>query len=278
MKKIAHISDLHFGRINEPVLRDLILTIDGLAPDLLVVSGDLTQRARSEQFTSAAQFLERFKMPKIVVPGNHDIPLYNVIDRFVSPLEKYKRFISNEMMPSFHDEDIAVVGLNTARSLTIKDGRLNDQQIADGVKFLQDHAAQKLKIVVTHHPLDIPEGVSEEHLPDNAENALKYLAAAGGELFLSGHLHVGNIVHLAQPDPQSARNNVLMIQAGTACSTRSRVDHNSFNVINIANNRVEATELTHDGVNGFKPQFSRTFERRADGWAAETSAADNFHL
>jgi len=114
MRTIVHLSDLHFGRIDEALIAPIVAQIHEIAPDLIVVSGDLTQRAKSEQFMEARQFLDALPQPQIVVPGNHDVPLFNVMARFFRPLTKYRRYITQQLQPIFIDEEIAVIGINTA--------------------------------------------------------------------------------------------------------------------------------------------------------------------
>src|SRR5882672_7941733 len=129
MRSIVHLSDIHFGRVDAAVVGPLIETINQIAPDVVAVSGDLTQRARSRQFIEARAFLDELPKPQIVVPGNHDVPLHNVFTRFARPLAKYRRYINEDLRPFYHDEELAVLGVNTARSLTIKGGRINEEQI-----------------------------------------------------------------------------------------------------------------------------------------------------
>src|SRR2546422_11690571 len=119
MRTVVHLSDLHFGRVDHNLLAPLVKSVTSIKPDLVAVPGDLTQRARSHQFREARAFLDLLPQPKIVVPGNHDVPLHNVYSRFVQPLTKYRRYISEDLQPFFADEEIAVIGVNTARSLTI---------------------------------------------------------------------------------------------------------------------------------------------------------------
>src|SRR2546426_7446331 len=122
MRTIVHLSDIHFGSVNEAIIAPLIRTINDLRPDVVAVSGDLTQRARAHQFKEARAFLDRLPKPQIVVPGNHDVPLHNVAARFFQPLRKYRRYITDDLRPFYYDDEIAVMGVNTARSLTIKEG------------------------------------------------------------------------------------------------------------------------------------------------------------
>src|SRR5688572_8067415 len=130
MRSIAHLSDLHFGRVHPHIISPLIEAILKINPDLVAVSGDLTQRARSHQFKEARAFLDKLPKPQIVVPGNHDVPLHNVFARFMQPLTKYRRYITNDLRPFYYDEEVAVLGVSTARSWTIKGGRINEEQVA----------------------------------------------------------------------------------------------------------------------------------------------------
>src|ERR1051325_6543666 len=129
MRTLAHLSDLHFGRIDYSIIEPLVATVREIKPDVVVISGDLTQRARSQQFIEARKFLDSLPQPQIVVPGNHDVPLYNVFARFFQPLDKYRRYICTDTEPVYRDSEIVIVGLNTARSLTFKNGRINEDQV-----------------------------------------------------------------------------------------------------------------------------------------------------
>src|SRR5688500_3797681 len=129
MRTIAHLSDLHFGDTDAAVVERLIEKVRELNPDMLIVSGDLTQRARSSQFQDARAFLDVLPLPQIIVPGNHDVPLYNVIRRFLSPLARFRKYITSDLTPEYHDDELAVFGINTARSLTIKGGRVSEEQV-----------------------------------------------------------------------------------------------------------------------------------------------------
>ncbi len=231
MRKIVHISDLHFGMADDRVVEVLIEKINELRPDLVVLSGDLTQRAKSVQFAAARDFLDRLPGPKIVVPGNHDVPLYNVMKRFGSPLARYKKYITEDLEPFFADDEIAVAGINTTRSLTIKGGRISAEQVAAVRARMKGLPESVLKIVVTHHPFDVPDGEDERDIVERAEKALPLLAESGADVFLAGHLHVSHIGHSARRYRLDDGYSALIIQAGTAASTRERGEENSFNLL-----------------------------------------------
>src|ERR1044072_2561301 len=150
MKKIIHLSDLHFGRVDAGLLEPLVEAVCEAEPSLVVVSGDLTQRARSHQFEEARAFLDRLPKPQVVVPGNHDVPLYDVYSRFARPLDKWRRFIADEIEPTYEDEEMFVAGVNTARSLTRKYGRINEEQVAGLRERLCKYPDEVLKVIDTH--------------------------------------------------------------------------------------------------------------------------------
>ena len=266
MRTIVHLSDLHFGRVNHPVVAPLIEAIARIAPDLVAVSGDLTQRARSRQFKDARAFLDRLPTPQIVVPGNHDVPLHNVAARFLRPLRHFRRFITDDLRPFYADDEIAVLGVNTARSLTIKDGRINEAQIAWMSERLSACDSGLVKIVVTHHPFDVPEGHGERDLVGRARMAMEALARSGADLFLAGHLHVSHT------SPSATRykikgHSALVVQAGTAASTRGRGEENSFNVLRIDRPQIAVERVEWQPENGeFGLVMREQFRHTPDGW------------
>jgi 3',5'-cyclic AMP phosphodiesterase CpdA len=267
MRAIVHLSDLHFGRVDPQLIDPLIKTINEMKPDLVAVSGDLTQRARSHQFIEARSFLDALPKPQIVVPGNHDVPLYNFFARFLSPLDKYRRYITDDLQPTFADEEMVVVGVSTARALTFKGGRINQEQVARVREKMCDVPDAMVKILVTHHPFDLPEGHSERDLVGRAQMAMAGLAECGADLFLAGHLHLTHSGHTAKRYKIEGHS-ALVVQAGTATSTRGRGEANSFNVIRLEHPNITVVRL------GWKPEnFSfavvseEDFRHSSAGWA-----------
>ena len=267
MRSIVHLSDIHFGRVNSAVISPLIETIIKINPDLLAVSGDLTQRARSHQFKEARAFLDALPKPQIVVPGNHDVPLHNVLARFVQPLRKYRRYVTNDLRPFYYDDEIAVLGVNTARSLTIKGGRINEEQVAWMRERLSATNPLVVKVVVTHHPFDLPEGHDERNLVGRARMAMEGLASCGADLFLAGHLHVSHTTHSASRYKIKGHS-ALVVQAGTAASTRGRGEANSFNVIRIDRPHIAVERLEwQPDRREFDLVMTERFTHTSDGWA-----------
>ncbi|CAI8765610.1 metallophosphoesterase family protein [Methylocaldum szegediense] len=266
MRTIVHLSDLHFGRVDYGLVDPLIDAIREIRPDLVAVSGDLTQRARTAQFIEARRFLDALPKPLIAVPGNHDVPLYNPLARFLYPLVKYRRYISKNLEPFYGDEQMAVVGVNTARSLTIKNGRINRRQLDRIRDRLCDYPDAVIKIVLTHHPFDLPKNSRESDLVGRARIAMEALASCGVDIFLAGHLHVSHAAHTGERY-RIVGYRALVISAGTALSIRTRGENNAFNVLRIEHPKVGLERYTWQPENGrFIPSVAESFERRADGW------------
>ncbi len=269
MARFVHLSDLHFGAHDERLVSAVEERIDETKPDLVVISGDFTQRARTEQFEEACAFLTRVRdrgHEVLGVPGNHDIPLYDVLRRFLSPLTRYRRYIDRSLCPFHEVKDAAVLGINTARSLTIKDGRLNREQI-DYIRQSFDRTrTNSTRVLVTHHPLfALPVGDGPElgKAIGRQELALKAIAEAGVDLLLAGHNHRASTHHAG--DLVTDAGQALVIQAGTATSTRLRDEEQSFNLIETGEDEVRVAVQAWDG-NGFASRDSQKFVRREGHW------------
>lgn len=267
MRTIVHLSDLHFGRVDQALLEPLREQVRRSAPDVVVISGDLTQRAKGEEFAQARAFLDTLPGPQVIVPGNHDIPLYDVLRRFARPLTRYRRHITDELEPAFIDDEIAVVGINTAHSLTIKDGRVNHRQVAALRERLAGLGPQVTRIVVTHHPFDLPEHYGKRELVVRAPMAMEVFAKAGVDILMAGHMHASHAGSTAARY-RIAEYAALVIQAGTATSTRGRGEVNSFNVIRVAPQRVEIDRYGWDAAQGrFALLMAEKFARAGAIWS-----------
>jgi 3',5'-cyclic AMP phosphodiesterase CpdA len=270
MRKIAHLSDLHFGAVDPAVVEAAVDAVAAARPHLVVISGDLTQRARSAQFREARAFLERLPRPRIVVPGNHDVPLWNILARGWTPLTKYRAIIGEDLAPFYGDQEIAVLGLNTARSFTIKDGRLNREQLAAAETAFAKAAPDAVKMVVTHHPFDQPEAGHSGDIVGRARRAIEAFTALGVDLILSGHLH------LTRTGPSTTRypgSGTLLVQAGTATSIRRRGEVNSFNLIEIEYGSALIRRMDWDPQRRvFAEAAFERFKKTGTVWAARETA------
>lgn len=266
MRTLVHLSDVHFGRVDPRLVAPLVSTIRAIAPDLVAVSGDLTQRARRTQFRQARAFLDQLPFARLVVPGNHDVPLFNVAARFLDPYGGYRRSIAKDLEPIYEDAELIAVGMNSARSVPFHGGgRLNAAQVARAAARLRAAPPHAVRIVVTHHPFDLPEGHGDEHLIGRSDMAMQQLAAAGADVFLAGHLHVSYVGRSAERY-QIAGHSALVVQAGTL-STRARGELNTLNVLRFERPRITVERLSWDeSAQTFQPSWSGEFHHTAAGW------------
>jgi 3',5'-cyclic AMP phosphodiesterase CpdA len=264
VRRIAHISDLHFGTedagLEEALLRDLA----AVHPSLIAVSGDLTQRARRAEFAAARAFLARLPAPRVVVPGNHDIPLFDLWRRFVSPLARYHEFIDAEADPFYTDDEVAVQGLNTARSNTWKDGRISEAQIADLRSRLCALPEGLFKVVVTHHPFVPPPRAKVPALVGRGLRALQAAADCGVELLLAGHLHEGYNADVRTTHVSLTRS-MIVLHAGTALSRRRRGEPNAYNLVTVDPPRL-TLQVRSFTAEGFVMSATTEYVKEGEEW------------
>lgn len=272
MRTIVQLSDLHFGAILDPTLEPLLILLHELKPDLVIISGDLTQRAKEDEFQQAAAYLSRLPSPRLVIPGNHDIPLYDVFRRFLAPLDRYERHISQDLSPSFVDDEVAVVGINSSRSFTFKGGSISSEQLSASCAQFANWSAttpdapasRRVNIVVTHHPFDIPVALSGVEIVNGAQAALEAFAQHDVDLFLTGHLH---LVHRAKASVYVPGYGATLLGAGTATSSRARGEPNSFFVFRIDPTRTGSeaimvdTQSWNPALNQFQITDTRSLPR-----------------
>jgi 3',5'-cyclic AMP phosphodiesterase CpdA len=267
MPTIVHLSDIHFGRVDMRLVAPLVHVIGTLAPDLVAVSGDLTQRARGREFRAARAFLDQLPQPVLVVPGNHDVPLFNLAARFLDPYGGYRRHIQEDLQPVYENRDMIVVGLNSARALPFHGGgRVNEAQVARAAARLRAAQGGAIKVVVTHHPFELPDGRGTRDLIGRSDMAMRQLAAVGADVFLAGHLHVSHVGHSATRY-RIAGHSALVVQAGTL-STRQRGELNTMNVLHLARQRIGVERYRwNEPAQSFEIAWTGAFQRMADGWA-----------
>jgi 3',5'-cyclic AMP phosphodiesterase CpdA len=272
VRVLAHISDLHFGRHDDDAAEALLAALATIAPDVVLVSGDLTQRARRIEFAEARGFLGRIAAPCLVIPGNHDLaPFWYPVRRFLAPFARFERYVSRERVPLFVDDEIAILGINTARRSTAKNGRISFAQMAEMRRIFSGVPEGIFRILVTHHPLAVPAGTvgRRRDSAGRSESALAILRALGVRLLLSGHHHharVGAAEDEIAEVPAAARS-LLVAHAGTAISTRTRDEANSFNLLRVENGVVEIALMTRPPRKaGFAEYRRERFALGPKGW------------
>lgn len=262
MKRLIHLSDLHFGRDNPDLVAVLRDTVNALAPDLVAISGDLTQRARHSQFQRARAFIDGLAPPVLCVPGNHDVPLENLFVRFLMPWRRYRRWIARDLEPVVMDDETLVVGINTVNPFAHQRGRFSKHAMKK-VRAQMGKADERMRVVVLHHPLEQAPGATKE-LMEGAGRAIMALSDCGADIVLSGHLHSWGAALHAQ---RAGGDGVVQVQAGTGLSTRTRGEQNDFNLLSMAPGtlRVERYVADPDGSQ-FRRERVAAFEMGEGGW------------
>lgn len=230
MTVLLHISDTHFGTEEGFVVTALQALAREQRPDALILSGDITQRARGYQFAAARRFCDSLGIARVLtLPGNHDIPLFNLVARVFAPYGGYKACFGDELEPELELGDVLVVGVNTTRPARRKDGEVSPQQVQRVVQRLRAAPREQLRVVVTHQPACVLRPQDEKDRLRGGEAAVQAWASAGADLVLGGHIHLPYVSDLCAR--ASAARSMYCVQAGTALSHRVR--HGSPNSINI---------------------------------------------
>jgi 3',5'-cyclic AMP phosphodiesterase CpdA len=236
VRHLLHISDVHFGPPHRPELAEKVLAFaEAQHPDAVVLSGDLTQRAKPRQFQEARRFVDRFQAPVLVVPGNHDVPMYRFWERALSPFHAYRKHFARELEPVWRDDELLLVGINTAHAWTVKEGRVRLARLREIAKLLEEAPASLFKVIVAHHHLTPPPRFGTQTVASNAYEAIEAFSAAGVDLVLSGHQHQTYVTTSEEFYP-SGRAPVIILHAGTTTSRRGRgseLDKNTFNWITV---------------------------------------------
>ena len=268
MRTIAHISDIHFGTVIPDIAEAVVADVNEAKPSLTIISGDLTQRSRAWQFRAACAFMARLPQPQIVVPGNHDIPLFDVVRRFAAPLYNYRKHVTKDLRPVYQDEELLAIGMNTARPFTFtwdgfwKDGKISEEQLLDIELRAQNLPPEVFKIVVTHHPFIPPPGERLHGIVHGAARALAEMEEHHIDMCLAGHLHMGYSGDV-RTHFEAVKRSIISVQAGTATSSRRRgnpPEPNAYNLITINPDHVTIQVRAWNGAkfdNAARTHFSR---------------------
>jgi len=219
---ILHFSDVHFGPYLHPggpgALR---AEVERHRPDLVVVSGDLTQRAKPRPFRAARAFLDGLGVPFLAIPGNHDIPLYPVHRRAFTPYRQFRKKISPQREPLVRVGDVAFVGLDTTAHYLVVEGHARLGRRERWLRRFRELPGDVVKVAVAHHPLLPPPGdAHSKHLLYGGRALAAGLVEAGCRLVLGGHLHVSFIRDAGEVWPEA--KGLWVAQAGTSSSIRGR--------------------------------------------------------
>lgn len=274
---ILHGSDLHFGKPHDAEVAEAFLASSrNLEPDLVVLSGDFTQRAKVREYRAAKDYVDRLPdAPKVLTPGNHDVPLYRVFERIFAPYRNYRAYIREELNTVTRIPGLTVVSLNSAAPhRAIVNGRIRPRQLRFAREAFHDTPTGDLKAIVAHHHLaPAPDYEGDRPLP-GARDILDAFEGMGVELVLGGHLHRSYIGSSLDVYPGADRDRgVVIVQSGTTTSSRGRARErakNSFNLIRVATGHLEVTHYMHFlESGGFAPLSVHRFPRSPARWLDE---------
>jgi len=280
MLTILHVSDLHFGPPYVPHVGEAVIrAAHELQSDLIVASGDFTQRAKRNEYEDARAFLDRLPAkPLIVTPGNHDVPLYRVFERIFTPHKLYKEYISKELNSVLRLDGAVIVALNSsAPRKALTNGRIEPWQLEYCADAFKDVPAGVSRIVVAHHHFaPAPDYEGGEVMP-HAKRAMDFFESIGAEMVLGGHLHRAYIGNSLDVYPGTDRDHgIIIVQSGTSTSRRGRArerEKNSFNLIRITEDRVRITHYMYfDELLGFAPVARHLFPRPGKGYLTARAA------
>lgn len=231
MSVLLQISDTHFGTERPAVVHALAVFAAELAPELVVLSGDITQRATARQFTTARGFCDRLGAPVLAIPGNHDIPLFNPLARLLWPYARHRRAFGQELEPVHASPDFLVVGVKTTRRWRHQHGQLSGPQVDRVAARLRQAVRGQLRVVVVHQPVAVPTQRDARDLLRGHVQAVRTWTQAGADVIAGGHIHLPYVLALHARDAGLARR-AWCVQAGTAVSSRTRREAgNSVNVL-----------------------------------------------
>ena len=241
MSLLLQISDPHFGTERPQVVEALLALAQQQQPTLVVLSGDITQRATRREFDAARAFVKRLPpVPLLAIPGNHDVPLFNLVARAFDPYRGFRRVFGHKLEPRFESPQWLVQGVDCTRRWRHKDGELSRRQIDSVAAALRQASAAQLRVVVVHQPPAVQRAQDEGDLLRGAEVALRHWAAAGADIVLGGHIHLPYVLPMHERWPELPRR-LWVVQAGTAVSSRLR--HEAGNSVNLVRRSVDQPEL-----------------------------------
>jgi 3',5'-cyclic AMP phosphodiesterase CpdA len=263
--KIVHCSDIHIGTEVPGLVDGFIAAVAEIEPDLVVASGDFTMAGRHREFRGAARLLDRLSAPIIATPGNHDIPVYNLFERFANPFGRFSKYIGSRSQASFASPDAALLSLPSARpwdlSLDWSRGRLSNAQIGEADRFFAEHRSSRFRALVVHHPFFVPEGLPGFRTIGNGDAMLRVLAECRVHAVLSGHLHQQSVTirHLRLGTESIG---ISLIQVASATSDRHRDEPNAFGLLEIGDAGITVTDYVAHGGR-FVADGSRPIEHRS---------------
>ena len=246
--KIIHLSDLHFGTEIPDVAHTLKTSLHNLKPDLIVISGDFTQVASAEEFKAAKDFIEQLPAPAFCVPGNHDVPPFNLYARFFTPYKNYKQYINENLCPVLDTDHAVFAGINSARRAlphwNWANGAVSEAQRQGLRAFFSGIDNNKWRICILHHPIHKVDDMPLNVTVFGKKKTLQLMDDLKIDLVLTGHVHHASIMTRGSANDHQS----VYVSASTALSSRKRTQENGFNIITLNEGEMTVeSHVYHDG-------------------------------
>ena len=271
MTSILHFADIHFGVEDTAALAQLEAVIDRLQPDVCVISGDVTQSGSEEEFEAAARWIESLPGPKVITPGNHDTPMYGIIDRVLQPFDRYADYIEPLNTDGWEDDHVVIRSMNTARGVQMKldwsTGVVDLDALDEIIADMRARPANKLRFLNVHHPFIYPPEAPLQKETVNGPEGLVRLADGNVDAVLSGHIHVPFVVERRPGDSE-----MLSVSAGTL-STRRRGNDAAFNHIVVDDTDMAIRMVSFDGAEFLESETFRKPKHELSQWRRDAYTA-----
>lgn len=236
--KIWQISDLHFGYHNQQIIDDFCALVEKESPDVVLITGDITHRAKSKQYCMARKFIDSLPCKVVTIPGNHDIPLYKFWKRLVSPYKNYKKFINIDIETSYEDDEIRILGLSSVSQYSPKKGKIHQDQLVKIKQFFCNAKASKLKILMFHHNISQIEKLHKEMA--SSHELIEVAESVGVDLICTGHLHYSKLLNLD--------NQPIIAHVGSLSCNRINDQNNSFFKFDYDNRQIKVTNMIYNDM------------------------------
>lgn len=255
--KIIHLSDLHFGTETPALTAKLLEKIETLKPDLFIISGDFTQIATEEEFKEAAEFINKLPADSLCIPGNHDVPAFNLVQRFLKPYDLYRKYIDKNLCPTFENDQVLIAGLNSARRAlphwNWANGAISSAQRQKLTEtFVPDE--KRWTLFTLHHPVHKVDELPISVTVFGRKRTLQTIKDCNVDIVLTGHVHHASVTTIGDLDHQT-----VFVSASTALSSRKRTQENGFNVIALSNTELAIDTYALNGGGDF--EIANTFKR-----------------
>jgi len=261
--RIVHISDLHFGAQHEGAAAALLKAIGGLSPALTLITGDITQRARTQQFLDARQFFGQLPAQWMAVPGNHDMPLFRPWHRLLTPRHRYRTHIGAITSDRLDHPQLRVALLDSTNHLAWRSGRLSSEASRNAARWLGESGPAQLRIAAAHHPFASRQKGNKGGMAGASKARQTLIDEGEVDLLLWGHLHRTETLLVRGPSGRQA----VGLGVGSPTSHRHVGDGFYFHHMDVSRDHISTTVWRRFPADAdFHVHSTHAFRREQGSW------------